>query len=68
MLVLEFSMLALEKCPTETFELYMSGNIPADLINSYLKEHAPKMQAKYLELMVTMDESSVSTILQNDLV
>ncbi|KAG0499556.1 hypothetical protein HPP92_004247 [Vanilla planifolia] len=31
MLVLEFSTLVLEKCPTETIELFLSGNIPADL-------------------------------------
>lgn len=68
MLVLEFSLHALESCPTQTIELFLSGNLPADLVNSYLKQHAPNMQAKYLELMLTMNESSISTNLQNELV
>lgn len=68
MLVLEFSLFALESCPTQTIELFLSGNLPADLVNSYLKQHAPNMQAKYLELMLAMNENSVSTNLQNELV
>lgn len=68
MLVLEFSMLVLESCPTQTIELFLSGNIPADLVNSYLKQHAPNMQATYLELMFEMNESSVSGNLQNEMV
>ncbi|KAJ8642582.1 hypothetical protein MRB53_004330 [Persea americana] len=68
MLVLEFSLFALESCPTQTIELFWSGNLPAELVNSYLKQHAPNMQAKYLELMLAMNENSVSTNLQNELV
>lgn len=68
MLVLEFSMLVLESCPTQTIELFLSGNIPADLVNSYLKQHAPNMQTTYLELMLAMNESSVSGNLQNEMV
>eukprot|EP00268_Persea_americana_P059626 TRINITY_DN733_c0_g1_i6.p1 TRINITY_DN733_c0_g1~~TRINITY_DN733_c0_g1_i6.p1 ORF type:complete len:643 (+),score=114.20 TRINITY_DN733_c0_g1_i6:1169-3097(+) len=68
MLVLEFSLFALESCPTQTIELFLCGNLPADLVNSYLKQHAPNMQAKYLELMLAMNENSVSTNLQNELV
>lgn len=68
MLVLEFSTLVLEKCPTETIELFLSGNIPADLANSYLKQHAPSMQATYLELMLAMNENSISGNLQNEMV
>ncbi|KAL8522506.1 hypothetical protein ACS0TY_012610 [Phlomoides rotata] len=68
MLVLEFSMLVLESCPTQTIELFLSGNIPADLVNSYLKQHAPTMQTTYLELMLAMNESSVSRNLQNEMV
>ncbi|KAH6812688.1 Vacuolar sorting protein 39 [Perilla frutescens var. frutescens] len=68
MLVLEFSMLVLESCPTQTIELFLSGNIPADLVNSYLKQHAPSMQTTYLELMLAMNESSVSGNLQNEMV
>ncbi|RVW51828.1 Vam6/Vps39-like protein [Vitis vinifera] len=56
MLVLEFSMLVLESCPSQTIDLFLSGNIPADLVNSYLKQHAPNMQAMYLELMLAMNE------------
>lgn len=68
MLVLEFSMLVLDKCPTQTIELFLSGNVPADLVNSYLKQHAPNMQTTYLELMLAMNESSISGNLQNEMV
>ena len=68
MLVLECSMLILESCPTQTIELYLSGNIPADLVNSYLKQRAPSMQAKYLELMLAMNENGISGNLQNEMV
>ena len=68
MLVLEFSMLVLESCPTQTIELFLSGNIPADLVNSYLKQHAPCMQGRCLELMLAMDENGISGNLQNEMV
>ncbi|KAL3630294.1 Vam6/Vps39-like protein [Castilleja foliolosa] len=68
MLVLEFSMLVLESCPTQTIELFLSGNVPADLVNSYLKQHAPNMQTTYLELMLAMNENSISGNLQNEMV
>ncbi|XP_048445299.1 vacuolar sorting protein 39 [Pyrus x bretschneideri] len=68
MLVLEYSMLVLESCPTQTIQLFLNGNIPADLVNSYLKQHAPNMQATYLELMLAMDENGVSGNLQNEMV
>ncbi|KAK9948620.1 hypothetical protein M0R45_004187 [Rubus argutus] len=67
MLVLEYSMLVLESCPTQTIELFLTGNIPADLVNSYLKQHAPNMQARYLELMLAMDENGISGNLQNEM-
>ena len=60
MLVLEFSMLVLESCPSQTIELFLSGNIPADMVNSYLKQHSPNMQATYLELMLAMNENAIS--------
>ncbi|XVE87296.1 hypothetical protein DITRI_Ditri18aG0106000 [Diplodiscus trichospermus] len=68
MLVLEFSLLVLESCPTQTIELFLSGNIPADLVNSYLKQHAPSMQGRYLELMLAMNEDRISGNLQNEMV
>ncbi|KVI02856.1 Citron-like protein [Cynara cardunculus var. scolymus] len=68
MLVLEFSMLVLESCPTQTIELFLSGNISADLVNSYLKQHAPGMQATYLELMLSVNENGISGNLQNEMV
>ncbi|XP_073293751.1 vacuolar sorting protein 39-like isoform X1 [Primulina huaijiensis] len=68
MLVLEFSMLVLESCPTQTIELFLSGNIPADLVNSYLKKHGPSMQTTYLELMLAMNENGVSGNLQNEMI
>lgn len=68
MLVLEFAMLVLESCPTQTIELFLSGNIQADLVNSYLKQHAPNMQATYLELMLSMNEDGISGNLQNEMV
>ncbi|XP_028775606.1 vacuolar sorting protein 39 [Neltuma alba] len=68
MLVLEYSMLVLESCPTQTIELFLSGNIPADMVNSYLKQHSPSMQTTYLELMLAMNESAVSKNLQNEMV
>lgn len=68
MLVLEYSTLVLEKCPTETIELFLSGNIPADLVNSYLKQHAPNLQSTYLELMLSMSENGINTKLQSELV
>ncbi|KAF7828852.1 vam6/Vps39-like protein [Senna tora] len=68
MLVLEFSMLVLESCPSQTIELFLSGNIPADMVNSYLKQHSPNMQATYLELMLAMNESAISGNLQNEMV
>lgn len=61
-------MHVLESCPTQTIELFLSGNIPADLVNSYLKQHAPNMQSKYLELMLSMNDSGVTPNLQNELV
>uniref|UniRef100_A0A3Q7HGT3 CNH domain-containing protein n=1 Tax=Solanum lycopersicum TaxID=4081 RepID=A0A3Q7HGT3_SOLLC len=67
MLVLEFSLPVLESCPMQTIELFLSGNIPADLVNSYLKQHAPNMQATYLELMLAMNENSISGNLQNEM-
>ncbi|CAK9152399.1 unnamed protein product [Ilex paraguariensis] len=68
MLVLEFSVLILESCPAQTIELFLSGNIPADMVNSYLKQHAPTMQATYLELMLAMNENGISGNLQNEMV
>ncbi|GKU94529.1 hypothetical protein SLEP1_g8010 [Rubroshorea leprosula] len=68
MLVLEFSTLVLENCPMQTIELFLSGNIPADLVNSYLKQHAPSMQGKYLELMLAMNENGIPGSLQNEMV
>lgn len=68
MLVLEYSTLVLEKCPTETIELFLCGNVPADLVNSYLKKHAPNLQSTYLELMLSMSESGINTNLQSELV
>ncbi|KAL4378998.1 hypothetical protein GQ457_02G014270 [Hibiscus cannabinus] len=68
MLVLEFSMLVLESCPTQTIELFLSGNIPADMVNSYLKQYAPHMQGRYLELMLAMNENGISGNLQNEMV
>ncbi|KAJ6809545.1 vam6/Vps39-like protein [Iris pallida] len=68
MLVLEFSMHVLQSRPTETIELFLSGNVPADLVNSYLKQHAPNMQSTYLELMLSMSENGINTNLQNELV
>ncbi|CAI0419981.1 unnamed protein product [Linum tenue] len=68
MLVLEFSMIILDRCPTQTIELFLSGNIPADMVNSYLKQHAPNMQGRYLELMLAMNESAISGNLQNEMV
>lgn len=68
LLVLEFAMVVLESCPTQTIELFLSGNIPADLVNSYLKKHAPNMQATYLELMLSMNEDGISGNLQNEMV
>lgn len=67
MIVLEFSMLVLESCPKQTIELFLSGNIPADLVSSYLKQHAPSMQATYLELMLSMNENGISGNLQNEM-
>ncbi|CAN4104341.1 unnamed protein product [Withania somnifera] len=68
MLVLEFSLPVLESCPMQTIELFLSGNIPADLVNSYLKQHAPNLQATYLELMLAMNENSISGNLQSEMV
>nr|GMC57491.1 vam6/Vps39-like protein [Ipomoea batatas] len=68
MLVLEFSMVVLESCPMQTIELFLSGNIPADMVNSYLKQNAPNLQATYLELMLAMNENSISGNLQNEMV
>lgn len=67
-LVLEFSMLVLERCPSQTIDLFLSGNIPADMVSSYLKKHSPNMQARYLELMLAMNENAVSGNLQNEMV
>ncbi|AET03930.2 vacuolar sorting protein 39 [Medicago truncatula] len=67
-LVLEYSMLVLESCPTQTIELFLSGNIPADMVNLYLKQHAPNLQATYLELVLSMNEGAVSGTLQNEMV
>ncbi|XP_057434898.1 vacuolar sorting protein 39-like [Lotus japonicus] len=67
-LVLELSMLVLESNPTQTIELFLSGNIPAHMVNSYLKQHAPNLQATYLELMLAMNEDAVSGNLQNEMV
>ncbi|XP_042452913.1 vacuolar sorting protein 39 isoform X1 [Zingiber officinale] len=68
MIVLEFSMNVLESCPTETIELFLSGNVPAELVNSYLKQNAPNMQSTYLELMLSMSENAINPKLQNELV
>ncbi|KAE8709524.1 protein-lysine methyltransferase METTL21C-like [Hibiscus syriacus] len=56
MLVLEFSMPILESCPTQTIVLFLSGNIPADMVNSYLKQHLPNM-----------NENGISENLQNEM-
>ncbi|XP_073220091.1 vacuolar sorting protein 39-like isoform X3 [Cicer arietinum] len=67
-LVLDYSMLVLESCPTQTMELFLSGNIPADMVNLYLKQHAPNLQAMYLELMLAANENAISGTLQNEMV
>ncbi|KAK1270003.1 hypothetical protein QJS04_geneDACA006178 [Acorus gramineus] len=68
MLALEYSMHILESCPTQTIELFLSGNIPPDLVNSYLKQHGTNMQSTYLELMLAMDENGIPANLQSELV
>ncbi|XP_078171636.1 vacuolar sorting protein 39 isoform X1 [Carex rostrata] len=68
MLVLESSLYVLERCPTETIELFLSENVPANLVNSYLKQHAPNLQSTYLELMLSMSETGINPNLQNELV
>ncbi|XP_056175627.1 vacuolar sorting protein 39-like [Syzygium oleosum] len=45
-LVLEFGMLVLESCPTQTIELFRSGNLPKDLVCYHLEEHASKTLKK----------------------
>ncbi|XP_045786696.1 vacuolar sorting protein 39-like [Trifolium pratense] len=67
-LALEYSMLVLESCPTQTIQLFLSGNIPADMVNLYLKQHAPNLQATYLELVLSTNEDAVSGTLQNEMV
>ena len=67
-IVLKFSMLVLESCPSQTIDLFLSGNIPTDMVSSYLKKHSPNMQARYLELMLAMNENAVSGNLQNEMV
>ncbi|KAF3795150.1 hypothetical protein EJ110_NYTH05758 [Nymphaea thermarum] len=67
-LVLDFSMRVLERHPSETIELFLSGGVPPDLVNSYLKQHSPQMQATYLEHMLSMNEHGITANLQNELV
>ncbi|KAL1300249.1 hypothetical protein HN51_044927 [Arachis hypogaea] len=67
-LVLEFSMLVLESCPNQTIELFLSGDIPAEMVNAYLKQHAPNMQAIFLELMHATHEDAIIGNLQDELV
>ncbi|CAN6469973.1 unnamed protein product [Victoria cruziana] len=67
-LVLDFSMKVLERHPSETIELFLSGGVPPDLVNSYLKQHSPQMQATYLEHMLSMNEHGITANLQNELV
>ncbi|RYR49621.1 hypothetical protein Ahy_A07g036143 [Arachis hypogaea] len=67
-LVLEFSMLVLESCPNQTIELFLSGDIPAEMVNAYLKQHAPNMQAIFLELMHATHEDAIIENLQDELV
>ncbi|KAL1349333.1 vacuolar sorting protein 39 isoform X2 [Arachis hypogaea] len=66
-LVLEFSMLVLESCPNQTIELFLSGDIPAEMVNAYLKQHAPNMQAIFLELMHATHEDAIIENLQDEL-
>ncbi|KAF3775817.1 hypothetical protein EJ110_NYTH46489, partial [Nymphaea thermarum] len=66
-LVLDFSMRVLERHPSETIELFLSGGVPPDLVNSYLKQHSPQMQATYLEHMLSMNEHGITANLQNEL-
>ncbi|XP_062214782.1 vacuolar sorting protein 39-like [Phragmites australis] len=68
MLVLESSLYVLERNPSDTIELFLSEKVPADLVNSYLKQHAPNLQSIYLELMLSMSESGINPNLQNELV
>ncbi|KAF7052366.1 hypothetical protein CFC21_060477 [Triticum aestivum] len=68
MLVLESSLYVLERNPSDTIELFLSENVPADLVNSYLKQHAPNLQSTYLELMLSMSETGINPNLQNELV
>lgn len=69
-LVLDCSTWILEACPEQTIELFSSTDppLPPNLVNSYLKQHAPHMQATYLEHMLALHESAVSSSLQNELV
>jgi len=67
-IVLKFSMLVLESCPSQTIDLFLSGNIPTDMVSSYLKKHSPNMQARYLELMLAMNENAVFRNLHNEMV
>ncbi|CAJ2647565.1 unnamed protein product [Trifolium pratense] len=45
-----------------------SGYNLSDMVNSYLKQHSPNMQAWYLELMLAMNENAISGNLQNEMV
>ncbi|KAJ8747748.1 hypothetical protein K2173_005353 [Erythroxylum novogranatense] len=43
-------------------------NLNTNLVNSYLKQHAPKLQGRYLELMLAMNENGISGNLQNEMI
>ncbi|KAK6924356.1 Vacuolar sorting protein 39/Transforming growth factor beta receptor-associated domain 1 [Dillenia turbinata] len=42
-------MIIISSCPNQTIELFLSGNIQADLVNSYLKQHVQIYLSEVLE-------------------
>eukprot|EP00249_Psilotum_nudum_P022700 c28613_g1_i1 orf=68-3187(+) len=70
LLILKSSAWLLKSYPVKAMNLFTSINppLPADLVNGYIKEHAPELQAMYLENVMINDPKNLSSKLQNELV
>eukprot|EP00250_Pteridium_aquilinum_P027633 c3535_g1_i1 orf=204-3350(-) len=69
-LILDSSIWLLKTCPDQAMGAYMSMDppLPADVVNMYLKEKFPELQAMYLEHLMEYDKVNFTAGLQNELV
>lgn len=69
-LILDSSIWILKTFPEQAMGAYTSIDppLPAEIVNTYLKEKFPELQVMYLEHLIANDKVNFAAVLQNELV